>query len=61
MEHYGVDRMSIGRPPRVLLADDFPELLTVIQRLLAGYCEVVGSVDEDPPDDLAVQLGLVGF
>lgn len=46
MEHYGVDRMSIGRPPRVLLADDFPELLTVIQRLLAGYCEVVGSVDD---------------
>ena len=36
--------MSIGRPPRVLLADDFPELLTVIQQLLAEDCEVVGSV-----------------
>ena len=41
-----VDPMPIGRPPRVLLADDFPELLTVIQRLLTGDCEVVGSVDD---------------
>jgi CheY-like chemotaxis protein len=46
MGHYNVDPMSIGSPPRILLADDFPELLTVIQRLLAGYCEVVGIVND---------------
>ena len=44
MGDYEADPMSIGRPPRVLLADDFPELLTVIQQLLAEDCEVVGSV-----------------
>ena len=36
--------MSIGRRPRVLLADDFPDLVTALGRLLAQDCEVVGSV-----------------
>lgn len=30
--------------PRVLLADDYPELITAVSRLLAVDCEVVGSV-----------------
>jgi len=38
--------MAIGRRPRVLLADDFPDLVTAIGRLLAEDCEVVGSVDD---------------
>jgi CheY-like chemotaxis protein len=38
--------MSIGRRPRVLLADDFPDLLTAMGRLLARDCHVVGSVDD---------------
>ena len=38
--------MSIGRRPRVLLADDFPDLVTAIGRLLAQDCQVVGSVDD---------------
>ena len=38
--------MSIGRRPRVLIADDFPDLMTAIGRLLEGNCQVVGSVDD---------------
>ncbi len=38
--------MSIGQRPRVLLADDFPDLVTAIGRLLAPECQVVGSVDD---------------
>ena len=38
--------MSFGRRPRVLVADDFPDLVTAIERLLARDCEVVGSVDK---------------
>ena len=30
--------------PRVLLADDYPEMLNAISRLLALDCEIVGSV-----------------
>jgi DNA-binding NarL/FixJ family response regulator len=30
----------------VLLADDFPDLVTAIRQLLAPECEVVGSVDD---------------
>ncbi len=30
----------------MLLADDFPDLVTAIGRLLARDCEVVGSVDD---------------
>lgn len=30
--------------PRVLLADDYPELITAVSRLLAVHCDVVGSV-----------------
>jgi CheY-like chemotaxis protein len=44
MGHYGMNSMSIGHRPRVLLADDFPDLVTAIGRLLARDCEVVGSV-----------------
>ena len=40
------DHMSIGRRPRVLIADDFPDLVTAIGQLLAPECEVVGSVDD---------------
>ena len=38
--------MSIGQRPRVLIADDFPDLKTAIGRLLEGDCEVIGSVDD---------------
>ena len=38
--------MSLERRPRVLLADDFPDLLTAIGGLLAEDCQVVGSVDD---------------
>jgi len=34
------------RRPRVLLADDFPDLLAATERLLALDCEVVGSVED---------------
>jgi CheY-like chemotaxis protein len=30
--------------PRVLLADDYPEILNAISRLLAQDCEIVGTV-----------------
>ena len=30
--------------PRVLLADDYPEMVKAVGRLLASHCEVVGSV-----------------
>ena len=46
MGHDEINRMSIGRRPRVLLADDFPDLVTAIRQLLAPECEVVGSVDD---------------
>lgn len=36
--------MSVGRRPRVLIADDFPPLLAEMGRLLAHDCEVVASV-----------------
>jgi len=59
--------MSIERP-RVLLADDFPDLLTATQRLLALDCTVVGSVDDGgallkaaerlQPDVIVVDLNL---
>ena len=32
--------------PRVLLADDYPEMVKAVGRLLALECEVVGSVDD---------------
>ena len=38
--------MSAGRRPRILIADDFPDLLTEIGRLLTPDCEVVGSVGD---------------
>lgn len=38
--------MFVGRRPRILLADDFPDLLTEISLLLTPHCEVVGSVDD---------------
>jgi CheY-like chemotaxis protein len=44
MGHYETNPMSIERRPRVLLADDFPDLVTAIGQLLAPGCEVVGSV-----------------
>jgi len=38
--------MTVGRRPRVLLADDFPDLVVAMGRLLARDCHVVGSVDD---------------
>ena len=32
------------RPPRVLLADDYPEMVKAVRRLLAVDCDVVGTV-----------------
>src|SRR5688572_28417682 len=36
--------MRLSFRPRVLLADDYPDLVTAISRLLALDCEIVGSV-----------------
>jgi CheY-like chemotaxis protein len=30
--------------PRVLLADDYPDMVKAVSRLLAQHCEIVGSV-----------------
>ena len=30
--------------PRVLLADDYPGIITALERLLRAYCDVVGHV-----------------
>ena len=35
--------MSSSRP-RVLLADDYPDIVKAVSRLLAQDCEIVGSV-----------------
>ena len=37
-------RLSVR--PRVLLADDYPELVKAVSRLLAFDCEIVGSVGD---------------
>jgi DNA-binding NarL/FixJ family response regulator len=34
----------LSTQPRVLLADDYPEMVKAVGRLLASHCEVVGSV-----------------
>ena len=34
----------LSTKPRVLLADDYPEMLNALSRLLALDCEIVGSV-----------------
>jgi len=39
----GTERPSPTRP-RVLLADDYPELVKAVSRLLSIDCEIVGSV-----------------
>ena len=39
-----VSVMSSAARPRVLLADDYPGMVTALGRLLALDCEVVGSV-----------------
>ena len=36
----------MSRRPRVLLVDDYPEILTAMSRLLAPDCEVVGSLSD---------------
>ena len=36
----------MSKRPRVLLVDDYPEMLKAISRLLALDCEVVGSVSD---------------
>lgn len=46
MGHDETNSLSVGRRPRVLLADDFPDLVTALRQLLAPECEVVGSVDD---------------
>jgi DNA-binding NarL/FixJ family response regulator len=46
MGYFAIDPMSVGRRPRVLLADDFPDLLIEIGRLLTPDCEVVGTVGD---------------
>ena len=33
--------------PRVLLADDYPDMVKAVSRLLALDCEIVGSVSDD--------------
>jgi DNA-binding NarL/FixJ family response regulator len=34
----------VSRRPRVLLADDYPDMVKAVSRLLALDCEIVGSV-----------------
>jgi CheY-like chemotaxis protein len=34
----------VSTRPRVLLADDYPDIVKAVSRLLASHCEVVGSV-----------------
>ena len=46
MRHDETNPLSVGRRPRVLLADDFPDLVTALRQLLEPECEVVGSVDD---------------
>ena len=35
---------STARQPRVLIADDYPGMVTAVSRLLTLDCDVVGSV-----------------
>ena len=49
--HHRVDHESLARMevrlslrPRVLLADDYPDIVKAVSRLLAMDCEIVGSV-----------------
>jgi CheY-like chemotaxis protein len=37
---------AVSMRPRVLLADDYPEMVKAVSRLLAIDCEVVGIVDD---------------
>ena len=37
---------GVSKRPRVLLADDYPEMLKAIGRLLEPDCEVVGTVSD---------------
>lgn len=46
MGHDETNPLPVGRRPRVLLADDFPDFVTEIRQLLAQDCDVVGSVDD---------------
>ena len=32
--------------PRVLLADDYPDIVKAVSRLLAPHCEIVGTVSD---------------
>lgn len=36
--------MSVPKRPRVVLADDYPAIITALQRLLAPFCDIVGHV-----------------
>ena len=38
--------MRLSSRPRVLLADDYPDLVKAVSQLLALDCEIVGSVED---------------
>lgn len=38
--------MSQNTRPRVLLADDHPEILTALRRMLMPYCDIVGQASD---------------
>ena len=38
--------MAFLSRPRILLADDYPGMVTAIERLIAGDCDVVGTVSD---------------
>jgi DNA-binding NarL/FixJ family response regulator len=60
-----------NRPPRVLLADDYPPLLVSWQRFLQRSCDIVGVVSSGrelvetalvlKPDVVVVDLGMPGM
>jgi len=57
--------------PRVLLADDYPDMVTAVSRLLALDCEIVGSVADGSalleaaqrlrPDVIVLDVNLKNF
>ena len=59
---------QLSTRPRVLLADDYPDIVKAVSRLLAPDCEIVGSVTDGtalletaqrlPPDVLVLDVNL---
>jgi DNA-binding NarL/FixJ family response regulator len=62
--------MSEVKPVRVLIADDYPPMVSALERLISLSCEVIGTVSNYPslldvarrlePDVVVVDLNLPG-